>query len=296
MPRCQRLGDLEIDGIAVNDRRLQSIKERLLEQVASRRSEIFAIVGRTFDLDSQPALSEILREVAELHDYIGPRRLTVSALEHLAVVEPVARLIVEVRRLRSRVARLESISAASHHGRIYPIFNQIKSRTGLVASVGPSIFDIEGISDLKSCFDRRVHDLFVDEKTSLRRLAKVTKDAILENSTARRGNVYPGMEKDPLMPEIDSEDLLLRLAVGHSDTVLSKKFLVDRFKIATMRRDLEKRYHTMFRWLMNYRRRTRTAGYATNGHLRKCIDGLKSADVSRREQALQQAVRWLVCC
>jgi DNA polymerase I-like protein with 3'-5' exonuclease and polymerase domains len=87
---------------------------------------------------------------------------------------------------------------------------------------------------------------------------------------------------------------LLRLAVGQSDTALSKKFLVDRFKITTMRQDLEKRYQTMFRWLNNFRRWARTKGYATNGDLRKYIDGLKSADVARRGQSLEHAVRWLI--
>ncbi len=294
MTHCRRLGNLEFDGIAVNVVRIERITERLSEQVARLRSEIFAMVGKDFDLESQQALSEVLREVANLRGYIGPIRLTVSALEHLAIAEPIARLIVEVRRLRKQIARLESISAAAHGGKIYPLFNQIKSRTGLVASVGPSIFDIEGVSELKSCFDRRVHDLFVNAKTSLRLLAEVTKDPVLISVTASKSNVDPVVAKHPLMQELDSDELLLRLAVGQSDTALSKKFLVDRFKITTMRQDLEKRYQTMFRWLNNFRRWARTKGYATNGDLRKYIDGLKSADVARRGQSLEHAVRWLI--
>ena len=90
-----------------------------------------------------------------------------SAVEHLAIVEPIARRIVEVKRLRGRIVRLESIAAAARSGKIYPLFNQIKSRTGVVATNGPSLFDIEGPSELKSCFDARVRDLFVDAKTSL---------------------------------------------------------------------------------------------------------------------------------
>ena len=76
------------------------------------------MVGKDFDLESQQALSAVLREVANLQGYIGPSRLTVSSLEHLAIVEPVARLIVEVKRLRSRIVRLESISAAARAGKI----------------------------------------------------------------------------------------------------------------------------------------------------------------------------------
>jgi len=294
MAHCQRLGNLEFDGIAVNVGRIERIGKRLSEQVTRLRSEIFAMVGKEFDLESQEALSEVLREVANRHSYIGPRRLTVSALEHVAIVEPIARLIVEVKRLRSRIARLESISAATHHGKIFPLFNQIQSRTGRVTSVGPSMFDIEGVSEVKSCFDRGVHDLFVNAKTSLGLLAKVTKDPALIGVTASKSTVDPAGAKHPWMQKLDFDELLLRLAVGQSDTALSKKFLVDRFEIAAVRQDLEKRYQTMFRWLNNFRRWTRTKGYATNGDRRKYSDGLKSADVAKRGESLEHAVRWLI--
>ena len=295
MEHLRRLANLEFDGVAVDVGRLDRIKEHLVEQVTRLRSEIFTMVGKIFDLESQQVLSEVLREVANLRGYIGPRRLTVSALEHLAIVEPVARLVVEVKRLRSRVARLESISAAARDGKIYPLFNQIKSRTGLVATSGPSLFDIEGPSELKSCFDGRVRDLFVDPRKSLHILAEVTKDPVLIKVRASKTKVDPVMAKHPLMQKIDPDELLLRLAVGQSDTVLSKRFLVDRLKIGTMRHDLEKRYQTMFQWLNGFRRLARAKYYATNGNLRKHIDGLKSSDVARRGQALEHAVRWLIC-
>jgi DNA polymerase I-like protein with 3'-5' exonuclease and polymerase domains len=213
---------------------------------------------------------------------------------NLAIIEPVARLIVKVKRLRSRAVRLESISTAARNGKIYPLFNQIKSRTGVVATNGPSLFDIEGPSELKSCFDGRVRDLFVDAKTSLHILAEVTKDPVLTKVGKSKSKVDPVIAKHPLMQELDPDELLLRLAVGQSDTASSKRFLVDRSKIATMRHDLEKRYQAMFQWLNSFRRVARAKRYATNGDLRKYIDGLKSSDVARREQALEYAVRWLI--
>jgi len=125
MKHLQRLAKLEFDGIAVNVGRIDRIKEDLLKRVTRLRLEIFTMVGKDFDLESQQALSAVLREVADLRGYIGPSRITVSSLEHLAIVEPVARLIVEVKRLRSRIVRLESISAEARDGKIYPLFNQI---------------------------------------------------------------------------------------------------------------------------------------------------------------------------
>jgi len=294
MGHLKRLAHLEFDGVAVDIGQLDRIKEHLMEQVTRLRSEIFTMVGKVFDLESNQELSEVLREVANSGGYIGPRRMTVSALEHLAIIEPVARHIVEVRRLRSRAVRLESISTAARNGKIFPLFNQIKSRTGVVATSGPSLFDIDGSSELKACFDGRVRDLFVDAETSLRILAEITEDPVLIKVRMSKSKVDPVIAKHPLMQELDTDELLLRLAVGQSDTVLSKRFLVDRSKIATMRHDLEHRYQTMFQWLHSFRRVARAKRYATNGDQRKYIDGLKSSDVARREQALEYAVRWLI--
>ena len=143
MAHLQRLADLEFDGVPVDVRRLDKIKEHLVEQATRLRSEIFAMAGKVFDIESHHVLSEVLREVANSRGYIGPRRLTVSALEHLAIVEPIARLIVKVKRLRGQVVRLE-IVAAARNGKIYPLFNQITSRTGLWSRPGQAYTMLRG--------------------------------------------------------------------------------------------------------------------------------------------------------
>jgi len=294
MKHLQRLARLEFDGMSVDVGQIDRIKADLLKRVSRLRLEIFAMVGKDFDIDSQQALSAVLREVADLRGYIGPSRITTSSLEHLAIAEPVARLIAKFKRLGSQVARLESVSAAVRDGKIYPLFNQIKSRTDMVGTSRPSVFDVEGPSDLKSCFQGCVRDLFVDPQKSLHILSKVTKDPLLIKVRTSKSKVDPVMAKHPLMQELDPDELLLRLAIGQSDTVLSKRFLIDRLNITTMRHDLEKRYRVMFQWLNNFRRMALANRYATNGELRKYIDGLKSSDVARRGRALEYAVRWLI--
>ena len=250
------------------------------------------MVGKEFDLESRQMLSEVLREATKLRCYIEPKRIKLSALEDLATVEPVARLIVEVKRVQSRIGRLDSISAAVRDGKIFPFFNQIKSRTGLVATDEPSLVDLESLSDVKSCFDRSVNDLFVDEGASLNNLAEITNDPLLKKSITLKGD--PVIAKHPLMQGFDLDELLLRLAVCQSDTSLSKRYLIARSKITSIRGVLTKRYQTMFRWLNHFRGLARSNGYATNGKLRKYLDGLKSSNIVRREQALEHAVRWLV--
>jgi len=294
MTCCHRLADLEIVGIAVNVGRIEKIVEHLSKQVANLKSQIFTMAGKEFDLESHQELSEILREAANSRGYIGPRRLTVAALERLAIVEPIACLIVEFKRIRNRIVRLESIAAATRDGKIYPLFNQIRYRSGLVASTGPSIFDIEGVSKLRSCFPRSMQDLFADETVSLRLLAEMTKDPILVKETASKAKINPVIAKRPSMQELDSPEFLVRLAVGQSDTALSKRFLTDRERIATMRREFRKRYETMFSWLDEFRLWARTKCYVTNGDMRKYIEGLRCSDLARRERALEYSVRWLI--
>ena len=179
-------------------------------------------------------------------------------------------------------------------GKVFPFFNQIKSRTGLVATTEPNLFDLEGLSDLESCFDRRVRDLFVDEEASLNILAETTKDPVLIKLRSSKSKVDPVIAKHPLMQGLDPDELLLRVAVGQSDTSLSKSYSIDRPKIASIRDVLTRRYQTMFQWLNGFRSVARTKGYATNGKLRKYLDGLKSSNIVRREQALEHAVRWLI--
>jgi len=294
MQLLQRLANLEFDGIAIYVGQVDRIRENLVEKAAHLRSEIFKMVGKVFDLESQQALSEVIREVANLRGFIGGGRVTLSTLEQLATNEPVARLIVDIKRLRSRIARLESISVAARDGKIYPLFSQIKSRTGLVTTSGPILFDIEGLSELKQSFDDSVQDLFVDKETSLHTLAKVTKDPVLLREVSNKSEVHFYMAEHPLLRKLDHDEFLLRLAVGQSDTDISRRFLVDRGEVAEMRHDLEKRYQTMFRWLNGFCRMARVKGYAENGDYRKYIDGLMSSDIARREQASEYAVRWLI--
>lgn len=219
-----------------------------------------------------------------------------SILEQLATSEPMVRWIVEYKRLRNRIMGVDSISAAVSDGKIYPLFNQIRSRAGLVATTGPSLFDIDSLPALRSCFDISVYDYFKDRQRSLDTLAKMTQDTILQSVRTSESKVDTFMAKHPLMKDFDHDELLLSLVLGQSESKLSKQFLVDRFTVRTIKRDLETRYQALFRWLNNYRRMAQAKGYCINpiDGKRKYIDGLKSSDIARKEQALEHAVRWLI--
>src|SRR5262249_17872151 len=152
---------------------------------------------------------------------VGPRRITMSILEHLAVSEPLARQILNFRRLRNRVDRLEALSASVRNGRIYPLFNQI-SRTGLTTS-RPNLFVSEGLLELKSSFERGVRDLFADPAQSLRTLGEITKEPGLQTARIKKFNGRADTTENPSYCALDQDDLLLRLAIGQSDAELSRR-------------------------------------------------------------------------
>jgi len=289
-----RLVDLEFRGVAVNTRRLGMLRKSLLAEAVRLKSGACKEADRGFDVDSEREVFEVLGDAARSCGYFGPRRIPLSILEGLAITNPVARCVVQYRRLRMQVSRLESILAATWRGKIYPLFNQIRSRCGLLSTTDPSLFDLPSQLNIESCFDRSLRPFFRRPKQAFNRLAQLTKDPVLQRMRSSKTKVDPFVARHRLMHGLNCDDLLLSLALGISDAKLSKRFLIDRLRVATIRHDLEKRYRVMFRWLNAFCRTTQAKGFAESDGLKKYIDGLGCSDLARREQALQHAVRWLI--
>ena len=242
-----RLADLEFRGVAVNVRRINGLRKSLLAEALRLKSRACREAGRDFDVDSDREVYEVFGNAARLRGYFGPRRIPLSMLEQLAITDPAARWTVQYRRLRTQISRLESISAAASRGVIHPLFNQIRSRCGLLSTTDPSLFDFPPQHGFESCFDRSIRPFFRHPEQALKRLAELTKDPVLRRIMASNSQVDPFMARHPLMQGLNCRDFLLSLAFGLSDAKLSKRFLIDRFAGETIRHDLEKRYQVMFR-------------------------------------------------
>ncbi len=294
MRLMMHLANLEFQGITVDRDKIDAIRRSLIKKASRLKDDICKKVGEVFDLDSEKDLSAVFKEALVVRGYLAPRKITMAILEQVAISEPIVRLVVQYKRLRSYIVRLESTSAAVTDGKIYPLFNQIKSRAGLLNTVKPSLFESDTSPELKSCFDSSVIDYFKDRQRSLDTLSQVTQDPVLQEVRASKSKVDVFMAEHAVMKDIDHDELLLSLATGQPDSMLSRAFLVDRLKVEMIRHDLGKRYQIMFQWLESYRRRAQANGYATIDGKRKYIDGLKSSDVARRERALEHAVRWLI--
>jgi DNA polymerase I-like protein with 3'-5' exonuclease and polymerase domains len=296
MALLPKLVEWEFRGVTANLSSIRRLGKSLLAEAQGLRSNVPKEAGRIFDPDSDREVFEVLGDAARARGYFGPRRIPLSMLEGLAISNPVARLVAQYRRLRAQVSRLESIVAAAHRGVIHPLFNQIRSRCGLLSTTDPSLFDLPPHLALESCLDPCMRPFFRHPGQALERLAKLTKDPVLRKVRGSQSRPDPFMAKHPLLQGLNCDEFLLFLALGHSDAKLSRHFLIQRLEAASVRHDLEQRYRVMFQWLNRFCRATLANGFAASDGQKKYIDGLRCSDLARREQALEYAVRWLVRC
>jgi len=189
---------------------------------------------------------------------------------------------------------VESISAAITAKRIHPLFSQVKTPTGAIIATQPAIFDAGVLPELGACFDADIRAYFRDTQRSLNLLSEVTGDPVLLQVLASRSKVDRYVARHPIMKDLNHDELLLSWAIGYSDAELAKLFLVDSLAARTIRHDLNTRYRTAFRWLEGFKNRAKELGYAAAGKKRKYIDGLKSSNIAKRNQAAEFAVRWLI--
>lgn len=279
----------------VDTRKLDDLRASLLDTAMWLKAAMQEDMGTSFDPDSQSELSAVLRNCLGLEEYIGSRRITSSLLDDLAIGRPVLHPIVKYRRLRSQIQRIDSIAGSVREGRIYPIFNQIRSPSGRLSSAKPSLFDLEGINDLKECFSESIRTYFRDPRISLQILSDLSRDVNLQKDRQRRGTgSHRFMETRSIMKGLPHDDLLLSVVVGSSDAELSRSYLVDRLTMSTLHNDLYGRYPALFAWLETFREEAARRGFASIGDERKCLDGLQSSNVQKRRRAMNLTVRWAI--
>lgn len=294
LPLATKLGDLEYEGVAVDTRKLDTIRASLLAGATRLKERVHAGVGRPFDLDSRDELLAALRDRGDLGDHLRPGRITSALLEELAIDRPLVQLIVRYRRARKQLQQVDSIAQSIRGNRIYPVFNQIRSRYGQLSSIKPNLFDVEGVASLKECFAPSMRSYFRDAERAAGNLVRLSHDANLRRDLEAGEKNDRDRESAPVWGSVPDNELLLSVAVGASDVALSRRYLVDRLAVSTRRNDLCRRYPTLFAWLERFRDEAARRGYASVGDQRKYLAGLQSSNVAKRQKAMDLAVRWAI--
>ena len=191
MPLVYTLHDMEREGIRVEAAALKQYGEQLIGRIGELETEIYAMAGETFNINSPKQLGVILFEKLKLP--YGKKTKTgystaADVLEKLAVEAPVVSRILEYRQL----TKLKSTYAdglanyIAEDGRIHSTFKQTITATGRISSTEPNLQNIPIRMELgrliRKVFITKDGYVFVDadySKIELRVLAAISGDETL---------------------------------------------------------------------------------------------------------------------
>ncbi|MFH0996188.1 MAG: hypothetical protein V1844_11965 [Pseudomonadota bacterium] len=293
MPLMRLLGDKECDGVQMDIPAVTGMRDALAGEAETLKLRIFEKAGKQFDVDSMKDVTAVFQGIDGFRERIGRQPLRQAQLEQLAQSSDLPRAIVQYGRIRKRVKHLEAICKGQKDGKVFPLFNQLKAPYGLISSADPRLFDpIVGLHP-GAVLDKDIRQRIPDENRSLDILLSLTEDPVFEKDWRERKRDFIGGEGFPLAG-IDHADVLISVAIGLSNAALCKRYLIDARRAMALRDHVTDRYSRLFEWLDEYRRNIIFAGFASSGTRRRYWEGLRSANIDRRNKALRSAVRWLI--
>ncbi|MCM8530475.1 MAG: DNA polymerase I, partial [Lentisphaeraceae bacterium] len=148
VPLIKVLGDMEAEGIFVDEQKLASMSSDFEERIQDLTEKIYAIAGKEFNIASPKQLGVILFEDMGLK--AGKKTATgystdASVLEELAITEEIARLILDYRSLtKLKSTYIDSLpnEINPRTGRIHTSFSQATAATGRLSSTSPNLQNI----------------------------------------------------------------------------------------------------------------------------------------------------------
>jgi DNA polymerase I-like protein with 3'-5' exonuclease and polymerase domains len=293
MPLMRLLGDKECEGVQMDINAVTDQRDAIAGEAETLKSRIFEKAGKQFDVDSMKDVAAVLQGIDEFRERIGRQPLRQVQLEQLAQSSDLPRAIVQYGRIRKRVKHLEAICKGHKDGKVFPLFNQLKAPYGLISSADPRLFDPNVGLYAGAVLDKDIRQHIPDENRSLDILLSLTGDSAFEKDWRERKRDFIGGEGFPLAG-IDNADVLISVAIGLSNAALCKRYLIDARMAMALRNHLTDRYSRLFEWLDEYRRNIVFSGVASSGTRRRYWEGLRSANIDKRNRALRSAVRWLI--
>jgi DNA polymerase I len=173
MPLISVLADMEMAGIALDRDFMAAFSVQLDERLKTIEQEIYAAVGRTFNINSTQQLSSILFDTLRLmppdrgkKTASGHYSTAAGVLDELSGKHPVVDMVLEYRELaKLKSTYVDTLPAQIHPetGRVHTSFSQVGAVTGRLASSEPNLQNIPTRTEL----GRRVRHGFVAELGNL---------------------------------------------------------------------------------------------------------------------------------
>lgn len=147
LPLCRVLAEMELVGVYVDRQALKNFGEMLAKRIDETQTEIYALAGGAFNINSTKQLGEVLFEKLNLPALKKTKRgysTNAEVLEKLRPYHPIIDLILEYRKytkLKSTyVDGLEKEIAPD--GRIHTVFQNTVTATGRLSSTEPNLQNI----------------------------------------------------------------------------------------------------------------------------------------------------------
>ena len=170
LPLVPVLVAMEAEGVAIDSGRLAVLAEEFSRRLGTLETEVHALAGEEFNLNSPRQLSTILFDKLSIHKLLGKRvRKTstgystdVQALAAFAE-HPLVGAILDYRSLaKLKHGYVDTLPAlvSSRTGRVHTSFNQAVTATGRLSSSDPNLQNIP----IRTAEGRRIRDCFVPSR------------------------------------------------------------------------------------------------------------------------------------
>ncbi|MEZ4383532.1 MAG: DNA polymerase I [Nannocystaceae bacterium] len=163
LPLAWILGQMELDGIAVDPASLSSMGEEFAARLADLERQIYAQAGRTFNIGSTKQLATVLFDELGLPVIKRTKSgysTNAEVLERLVPKHPIAGLLLEQRKLAKLINTYTEVLQQSVNpatGRIHATFQQTVGATGRLITTDP---DLQR-TPVKTPEGRRIRQTFV---------------------------------------------------------------------------------------------------------------------------------------
>ncbi|MDD4840986.1 MAG: DNA polymerase I [Sphaerochaetaceae bacterium] len=166
MPLVKILADMELNGVSLDVNKLYEFDKEVTSRISAIEQEIYALCGKTFNINSTKQLQEVLFVERKLPT--GKKNKTgfstaTETLEQLAQLDEVPRLILQNRALvKLKNTYIDSLPqmVLSDTGRIHTSFVQTGTATGRLSSRNPNLQNIPVRSD----DGKRIREAFIAPK------------------------------------------------------------------------------------------------------------------------------------
>ena len=168
LPLLEVLGDMELQGMALNKSHLQKLSQRIHLLLIEQEKEIYELAGEQFNINSPKQLSVILFEKLELPVIKKTKTgysTDVSVLEELSTEHELPEVILLYRQLAKLKSTYVDALQEEIFGktvRVHTSFNQSVAATGRLSSSNPNLQNIP----IRTEMGREIRKAFIAEKNN----------------------------------------------------------------------------------------------------------------------------------